>query len=65
MKPLFLGLAALSVSAVSAFNWDVDVGKGGKLVFEPPTIGGAVPGDTVTYHFFAKVSANLVQHARK
>jgi hypothetical protein len=39
----------------------VDVGKGGDLVFEPPTISGALPGDTVTYHFFAKVSTGFRQ----
>jgi hypothetical protein len=65
MKSLFLGLSALAVSTVSAFNWEVDVGKGGNLTFNPPTILGAVPGDTVTYNFFAKVRTNLLQLARK
>lgn len=64
MKAFFFRFAALGISAVSAHNWDVDVGSGGKLLFTPPTIGGAVPGDTVTYHFFAKVCAHLVQHTK-
>ena len=64
MKSLFFRFAALGLSAVSAFNWDVDVGSGGKLTFQPPTITAAVPGDTVTYHFFAKVRTHLVQDIR-
>ena len=60
MNALSLALAALGISTVAAFNWDVDVGSGGELFFEPQTIQRAVPGDTVTYHFFAKVGRRLV-----
>lgn len=59
MRSLLLACAVLTASTVSAFNWDVNVGEGGNLTFSPPTVSGAVPGDTVTYHFFAKVSAKL------
>ncbi|KAI5866681.1 hypothetical protein GGS23DRAFT_615235 [Durotheca rogersii] len=46
------GLAALS-SIASAAHYDVTVGKGGQLKFEPEALT-AHPGDTVTYRFFAR-----------
>ncbi|RFU31319.1 hypothetical protein B7463_g5005, partial [Scytalidium lignicola] len=54
MKSLILGVAALAASTVQAAHWDVEVGKGGQLAFDPPTISGIIEGDTVTYHFFPK-----------
>ena len=59
MKLASASLAAFALLAgdlVDAANWDVTVGKGGKLKFDPETIT-ARTGDTVTYHFFSKVSA--------
>ncbi|XXG94358.1 hypothetical protein Hte_000612 [Hypoxylon texense] len=47
-----IGLAALTGLA-NAAHYDVTVGKGGQLKFEPETLT-AQPGDTVTYRFFAK-----------
>jgi plastocyanin len=46
---------ALVASGVQADHFDVTVGKGGELKFDPPTIK-AKEGDTVTYTFYAKVS---------
>ena len=47
-------VVGMSVPLVAAAkNWDVNVGRGGKLRFDPETIDAAV-GDTVTYHFFSK-----------
>ncbi|KAI2622222.1 hypothetical protein GGS26DRAFT_594229 [Hypomontagnella submonticulosa] len=46
------GLAALAALA-NAAHYDVTVGKGGQLKFDPETLT-AQPGDTVTYKFFAK-----------
>lgn len=48
------GLAALAALA-NAAHYDVTVGKGGQLKFDPETLT-AQPGDTVTYKFFAKVT---------
>ncbi|OAQ91406.1 extracellular serine-rich protein [Purpureocillium lilacinum] len=56
MKLASASLAAFALLAgdlVDAANWDVTVGKGGKLKFDPETIT-ARTGDTVTYHFFSK-----------
>ncbi|KAI4866244.1 hypothetical protein F4820DRAFT_417548 [Hypoxylon rubiginosum] len=47
-----IGLAAL-IGLANATHYDVTVGKGGQLKFEPETLS-AQPGDTVTYRFFAK-----------
>ncbi|XDG06708.1 hypothetical protein ABKA04_006323 [Annulohypoxylon sp. FPYF3050] len=47
-----LGLAAFA-SLASATHYNVTVGKGGQLKFDPETLT-AQPGDTVTYKFFAK-----------
>ncbi|KAI1779699.1 hypothetical protein F4818DRAFT_453693 [Hypoxylon cercidicola] len=47
-----IGLAAL-IGLANAAHFDVTVGKGGQLKFEPETLA-AQPGDTVTYQFFAK-----------
>jgi hypothetical protein len=55
MKFLFFGLSVFGITAVSAANWDINVGNGGNLAYDPPSIN-AMTGDTVTYHFFAKVS---------
>ena len=52
----FLPLALL-VSIVEATNYDVTVGKGSQLKFDPENVN-AQPGDTVTYHYFAKVRLN-------
>lgn len=56
----FLKVAAaavgLATSLVSAAHFEVTVGKGGKLKFEPEEIAAKI-GDTVTYKFFARVSA--------
>ncbi|KAH9888172.1 hypothetical protein F4778DRAFT_797131 [Xylariomycetidae sp. FL2044] len=49
---LALRLAALA-AVTRAAHFDVTVGKGSQLKFEPETLA-AQPGDTVTYHFFAK-----------
>ncbi|KAI1381817.1 hypothetical protein F4677DRAFT_5185 [Hypoxylon crocopeplum] len=46
------GLAALAALA-NATHYDVTVGKGGQLKFDPETLAAQV-GDTVTYRFFAK-----------
>lgn len=46
---------ALLASIVDAVNYDVTVGKGSQLKFVPEALN-AQPGDTVTYHFFAKAS---------
>ncbi|KAI1462107.1 hypothetical protein F4805DRAFT_194135 [Annulohypoxylon moriforme] len=46
------GLAALATLA-NAAHYNVTVGKGGQLKFDPETLT-AQPGDTVTYKFFAK-----------
>ncbi|KAI1100120.1 hypothetical protein F4804DRAFT_348812 [Jackrogersella minutella] len=46
------GLAAFA-TLVNATHYDVTVGKGGQLKFDPETLA-AQPGDTVTYRFFAK-----------
>ncbi|KAH8819811.1 Cupredoxin [Xylogone sp. PMI_703] len=53
MKWAFFGIAALAAYAVRATNFDVNVGQGGKLVFNPATVTAQV-GDTLTYHFFGK-----------
>ncbi len=50
-----LPVIALIPSSI-AVNYDVTVGKGAQLKFDPETLNAAV-GDTVTYHFFSKVSA--------
>ena len=47
---------ALLVSIADATNYDVTVGKGSQLKFDPEAIN-AQPGDTVTYHYFAKVNS--------
>ncbi|KAI1143077.1 hypothetical protein F5Y05DRAFT_142076 [Hypoxylon sp. FL0543] len=47
-----LGLATFATLA-SAAHYDVTVGKGGQLKFDPEILT-AQPGDTVTYKFFAK-----------
>ena len=39
----------------AAAHFDVNVGAGGQLKFEPEEISAA-QGDTITYHFFSKVS---------
>ncbi|KAK1755488.1 Cupredoxin, partial [Echria macrotheca] len=44
---------SLLASAASAAHFDVTVGKGGQLKFNPETID-AHKGDTITYNFFAK-----------
>ncbi|KAJ1331700.1 plastocyanin [Microdochium nivale] len=53
----FLKVAAaavgLATSLVSAAHFEVTVGKGGKLKFEPEEIAAKI-GDTVTYKFFAR-----------
>jgi len=49
----------LLVSIAEAAHYDVTVGKDSQLKFVPETLNPAV-GDTVTYHFFAKVSAVAV-----
>ena len=46
--------AALAASLVSATHYEVTVGKGGQLKFEPEQLT-AIVGDTVTYKFFARV----------
>ena len=46
---------ALLASIAQATNYDVTVGKDSQLKFVPEAIN-AQPGDTVTYHFFAKAS---------
>ncbi|KAI0890305.1 uncharacterized protein GGS22DRAFT_11679 [Annulohypoxylon maeteangense] len=46
------GLTALA-AVVNAAHYDVTVGKGGQLKFDPETLT-AQAGDTVTYKFFAK-----------
>ncbi len=50
-------LAALPplLALASAVHFDVNVGKGGQLKFDPDSLTAAV-GDSVTYHFFSKVS---------
>lgn len=55
MRTTSLSLLPLSLLAciVDAASYDVTVGQGGQLQFVPETLN-AVPGDTVTYHFFAK-----------
>ncbi|KAI1345044.1 hypothetical protein F5Y15DRAFT_15566 [Xylariaceae sp. FL0016] len=52
LSRLALGLAAYS-SFANAAHFDVTVGKGSQLKFEPETVA-AQPGDTITYSFFAK-----------
>ncbi|KAI2467128.1 hypothetical protein F4781DRAFT_323775 [Annulohypoxylon bovei var. microspora] len=49
---LAFGLAAFATLA-TATHYDVTVGKGGQLKFDPETLT-AQTGDTVTYRFFAK-----------
>jgi len=51
---LLWSVAATAVSVVSAAHFDVTVGKGGQLQFVPDQFAAAV-GDTVTYHYYAKV----------
>lgn len=51
-KSLAFGLAL--VSAVAGANIQVQVGKVG-LNFDPPTLTGVNPGDTITYNFNPKV----------
>lgn len=50
----FLPLGLL-VSIAEAVNYDVTVGKDTQLKFVPDSLQADV-GDTITYHFFAKVS---------
>ncbi|KAJ6445476.1 extracellular serine-rich protein [Purpureocillium lavendulum] len=56
LSTLLAASALLADSLVDASNWDVTVGKGSKLKFDPETITARV-GDTVTYHFFSKASS--------
>jgi plastocyanin len=42
------------VASAQAASYEVTVGKGGQLKFEPETLKAEV-GDTITYLFFAKV----------
>lgn len=46
--------AALLASVASATNHIVTVGKDSKLKFDPETLPADI-GDTITYHFYAKV----------
>lgn len=46
--------AGLAASLVSATHYEVTVGKGGQLRFEPEQLTATI-GDTVTYKFFARV----------
>jgi hypothetical protein len=51
------GLLALAAHGVAAGKqYDVNVGKDGKLAFDPPNLADVKVGDIVTYHFFAKVN---------
>lgn len=52
---LFIAAQALFFGASTAKNFDVNVGKGGNLRFEPESLDHVVAGDTVTYHFFSQV----------
>lgn len=54
---LFLLSAALGLAAtaVASKNYDVNVGKGAVLKFDPEILTDVAAGDTLTYHFFAKV----------
>ncbi|UNI19259.1 hypothetical protein JDV02_005455 [Purpureocillium takamizusanense] len=53
MKPASAALTLLLAGLGDAASWDVTVGKGGKLKFDPETVA-ARTGDTITYHFFSK-----------
>lgn len=53
MKCLKISLIAFLWAGVHATRHEVKVGQNG-LTFEPETVN-AVPGDTVTYSFYAKV----------
>jgi hypothetical protein len=49
-------LAAMALPAVFAqYTWNVTVGAGGKLAYDPPFITGAWPGDVVNFIFNPKV----------
>lgn len=58
-SPWLLLPASLLASIVGATNHIVTVGKDSKLVFDPETLPADV-GDTITYHFYAKVNTGLV-----
>lgn len=56
MRPIIASAAAgFLATVVNAAHHDVNVGKGGELKFFPEDLSGVRVGDTVTYHFFAKV----------
>lgn len=49
-------LLAFAVHSVAAYRqWNVNVGRDGKLEYDPPNLKDAHRGDSVTFHFFAKV----------
>lgn len=54
---LFLLSVTLGLAAIVAAgkNYDINVGKGAVLKFDPETLSNVAAGDTLTYHFFAKV----------
>ena len=57
----FSFVLALGVASVAAnVNHEVTVGKDGKLLFSPESTV-AQPGDTITFHFFPKVSLTTVR----
>ena len=49
-------LFPLFLASVQAAHYEVSVGKGGQLKFDPETLKAEV-GDTIQYLFYAKVCA--------
>lgn len=54
---------AVAWKSVEAGHYDVTVGKDGQLAFVPDSLNATI-GDTVTYHFFAKVFQSRLQSSR-